>query len=89
MSELKRMYQVLEQMVLGAEKRNVEQVLELNNEYATLAGRVYHKPLTPLEFEYDNCRVSCVMSVTMLSDRHTELVLNAKERLSRIPKPLE
>jgi len=87
MNELKQMYQVLEQMVLGAEKRNVGRILELNEKYEALARRVYHKSLTELEFKYDNCRNSCLMSVTMLSDWHTELVSDAKERFSKIPKP--
>ena len=86
MTAIKKMYQVLEQMIESADREDKERVLTLNKLYEGLIPRVYHKPLTPLDLEYDNCRQSCVMSLQMRNMRE-RLLSDAKERFSRIPKP--
>jgi len=87
MSELKQMYQLLKQMVQSAEVGDKTKITQLNEAYEKLVSKVYHNPLTPLESRYDNCRHSCVMSVTMLNHMHKKLVANAKQRFARLPQP--
>lgn len=81
------MYQLLEEMIKNAEEGNTEKVLELNKLYNSLAPRIYHDPPTGLELEYDVCRQSCVMSLTMFKHDHKAVVLDSKQRFSKIPKP--
>lgn len=87
MSKIKQMYHLLEEMVESAAKGDKEKVLELNISYETLVPKVYHDPRTPLDLEYENCRQSCVVSVTMFKDQHNKFVADAKERFSKISKP--
>ena len=86
MSEIKQMYGILEQMIEGAESKDLKKVMELNKSYETLVPRVYHKPPTTLDLEYENCRQSCVMAIQM-PNMYEKFILDAKERLPRIPKP--
>ena len=88
MNAITEMHGILEQMVESATRRDKQRVLELNTLYRALIPKVYHTPLTQLYFEYDNCRHSCVMSVTMLENLNEQLVSDAKQRLARIPKSL-
>ena len=74
MSEIKQLHQLLEEMVKSATNGDKEKVLELNRRYEQLVPRAYHKPPTKLDLEYDNCRQSCVMSVTMLKDFNERLI---------------
>ena len=86
MDEIKHMYLILEQMVDGAVKGDLKTVKDLNKAYETLAEQVYHTPRTPLDLDYDNCRVSCVTAFTF-SNLYQELVLDAKRRFSKLHKP--
>jgi len=86
MTQIKEMYNLLERMVESAIRSDKEEVLELNTSYEALVPKVYHDPITALELDYDNCRQSCVMSVTMPNMRE-KFVSDAKERFSKIPKP--
>lgn len=87
MYERKQMYQILGEIVKSAELMDKDKVLRLNGKYKSLTPKVYGKPLTELDFQYDNCRNACVMSVTMLKESHEELISDAKKRLSELPKP--
>jgi len=86
MTEIKQMYDILEEMVESAIKGDKDKVRELNNSYEDLVPKVYHDQLRPLELEYDNCRQSCVMSMSMPNMRE-RFISDAKERFSKIAKP--
>lgn len=86
MTEIKKMYHILEEMVSSAIAGDREKLIKLNKSYEALVPKVYHNPTKPLESEYDNCRQSCVMSTTMLNMRE-RFIADAKERFSKIPKP--
>ncbi len=87
MSAIKEMYSVLEQMVESAARGDKQRVLELNKDYNALVPKVYHAPPIQSDLEYDNCRISCVTSVGILEHLREQLVLDARERFSKIPKP--
>jgi len=86
MIEIRRMYHILEEMIDSAIKGDQERIRELNASYEALVPKVHHKSRKPLELEYDNCRQSCVMSVSMPNMRE-RFISDAKERFSKIPKP--
>jgi hypothetical protein len=86
MTEIKKMYHILEEMVDRAIKGDKEKIKELDGSYEELVPGVYHRPLSPLDLEYDNCRQSCVMSVSMPNMRE-RFISDAKKRFSKIPKP--
>ena len=87
MNPRKQMYNLLEKMVECAENNDKDGVSRLNTQYGLLIPKVYHNPPTELDLEYDSCRVACASSVGMLVHLHKALILDAKQRLSRIPKP--
>jgi len=81
------MHGLLWEMIESAERNDRERMLQLNGMYEILALKAFSEPRTKLDYEYDNCRQSCVLSVTMLKKQHDESVSDAKSRFSRIPKP--
>jgi len=87
MSRIKDLYNLLEQMIQGAERNEEEKVLELQRTYEKLVSKIFKNLESELNLSYDNCRQSCVLSVTMLKKQHYELISDAKRRFSRIPKP--
>ncbi len=87
MRERKLMYKLLEDMIKSAELRDRDGVLRSHDKYKILASKVYSKPPSDLDLQYDNCRNACVMSVTMLEEQHDRLIQDTKERFSRIPRP--
>ena len=87
MTRIKEMYGILEQMIESAANGQAEKVFTLHESYKVLSAEVYPTLQEPLRLEYDNCRNSCVVSVGMLKHLHDQLVLDARERFSKIPKP--
>ena len=83
MTEVKRIYLILEEMVDCTIKGDQERIRELDDSYEALRPRVYHKPS---ELEYDNCRQSCIMSIDMPNMRE-RFISDAKERFSKITRP--
>jgi len=87
MEPRQQLYHLLEQMVESAESNEPAKVSALHEQYKKLRPRVYSKPMADLDYQYDNCRISCISSVTLLSSHHKDLVKDAKARLAEIPKP--
>lgn len=81
------MYNLLERMIESAEKKDASEVTKLISQYTKLSVKVYKNPQTELDSEYDNCAVSCQASVGVAVHIHDDLIRDAKERFSRIPKP--
>lgn len=78
------MYEILEQMVGAAERRDKDRVFELNEEFSKLLPPVSH--CSPELCNYDNCRQSSMSAFTMphMYDRFVE---DARQRLQSLSKP--
>jgi len=83
---MKELYKTVENMVQETIAGNEKKVFELNMVYESMVPKIYHKPPTPTELAYDNCRQSCLLTfrIPQISKR---LLKDAKERFSNIPKP--
>ena len=87
MANITKMHRLLEEMIKSTESRDTKTVLDLNARFEESYSIARHELPKQLELEYDNCRLSCVLSVTMSKDYYEMFVSDAKERFSRIPKP--
>ena len=81
MSEIE-MYNILENILKSILINDENKVQELNKDYENLTIIKYH---TPLEAEYDGCRISFVLSLTM--PNKDEYISDGKKRFYNIPKP--
>jgi len=55
-------------MIENAAESDKKRVLTINKSYEKLSLNVYSKLEDSLRLQYDNCRKSCILSVTMLKD---------------------
>lgn len=79
------MRKLLKSMIESAEKGERGKVLELNRSYENLISKVYYERFTEPGLDFDNCRQSAVMAVTM-PGMHKKFISDAKKRFSKLPK---
>ena len=80
----KKIYEILEKMILALEQGNHSQIKLLNDKYDILTVTAYSNPPTMLDLQFDNCRQFCFMASLVPDSKHVEEIRNLFERL---PKP--
>ena len=78
MSNLSELLSILTEMLEASEGGEKERMMELNDRYLVLCPET-------CDFEYENCRQSCVCAITQPMARDVFLV-DARQRLSEILK---
>lgn len=80
------MYEILEQMLDATEKKEIEKLKELDKSFESLLSPLERR--TELDYEYDNCRQSCIMTVQALCSKKEKMynmfIKDARERFDKI-----
>jgi hypothetical protein len=66
-----KMHKILEEMLNSIRKKEIKKLEELDESFENLLPLLEER--TKLDYEYDNCRQSCVMAIRALEAKKKEI----------------
>ena len=83
MKEKQQLHQLLIEILAAARVKDKDRVLELDPKFEALLSQTF-PDATAERNQYDDCRQSCVTSLTLFTEMYDTCMKNAEERYQKL-----
>ncbi len=84
MTNKQKLQELLTEMIASAKAKNKDRILELDPIFDDLLHQTFSDTTDEVRRSYDNCRQSCVTSLTMFPEMYKTCMADAEERYKKL-----